>query len=67
MTDDTAANIPEKLNKISPKRKKITFKALVAVALKKKIQDFLLFFQTLSPFSRLSSGSGKLLSKFEDF
>ena len=45
---------------------KDTSKALV-VALKKKNQNFLPFFQTLSPFSRLFSRSGKLLGKFQDF
>ena len=58
------------MNKISPKRKKFTYKALVTVALqkkKKKIQEFLLFFLTLSPFSRLFLGSGKFLIKFQDF
>ena len=45
---------------------KDTSKALV-VALKKKNQNFLPFFQTLSPFSRLFSRSRKLLGKFQDF
>ena len=46
-------------------KKKFTYKALVDVALK-KTQDFLTFFQTLSPFSRLFQ-VWKMAAKFQDF
>ena len=61
-----SANIWVKLNKIWPKWKKFTFKALV-VALKKKLKTFYLFFQTLSPFSRLFPGLENYWGNFKSF
>ena len=47
---------------------KDTSKALVvALKKKKKTQDFLLFFQTLSPFSRLFSGLENCWANFKTF
>ena len=52
---------------LTKNEKNFTYKALVVVALKKKTQGFLLFFQTLTPLSRFFSGLENCCENFKTF